>query len=108
VAIDVRAGHVAVRGWERETLLTTEEAVGRCAEACVSRILCTAIERDGTLAGPDIDLLKRVRAHSALPVLASGGIASDADLRAVAETGEAAIVGRALLEGKLSLSVLRG
>jgi phosphoribosylformimino-5-aminoimidazole carboxamide ribotide isomerase len=109
VAIDVRAGHVAVRGWERKTRLTPEEAATRCAEAGVARLLCTAIERDGTLAGPDVDLLERVHARSGLPVLASGGIASQADLSAVAAAGsEAAIVGRALLEGKLPLSLLRG
>jgi phosphoribosylformimino-5-aminoimidazole carboxamide ribotide isomerase len=107
VAIDVRGGRVAVAGWEREAGLTAEEAAERCAAAGVARLLCTAIDRDGTLDGPDLDLLARVRAHSGLPVLAAGGIRAQADLAAVEETGcEGAIVGRALLEGVLPLSAL--
>jgi phosphoribosylformimino-5-aminoimidazole carboxamide ribonucleotide (ProFAR) isomerase len=75
----------------------------RCAEAGVARLLCTAVERDGTLTGPDVTLLRSVVAASGLPVLAAGGIASEDDLRAVARTGcEGAIVGRALLDGRLS------
>lgn len=104
VALDVRQGRIAVAGWEREAGLTAEEAAARCEAAGVVRLLCTAIERDGTLAGPDLDLLQRVCAISGLPVLAAGGISSPADLEAVAEVGcEAAIVGRALLEGTISL-----
>ncbi len=107
VAIDVRAGLVAVGGWVRSTELTAEGAAESCARAGVPRLLCTAIERDGTLDGPDLDLLARVRARSGLPVLAAGGIRSAADLAAVETAGcEGAIVGRALLEGRLPLSVL--
>src|SRR5918994_1540938 len=94
---------VAAAGWERETALTPEEFAGLCAEAGVPRLLCTAIERDGTLAGPDLALLERVRSSSGLPVLAAGGIRSDADLDGLAALGlEGAVVGRALLEGALT------
>jgi phosphoribosylformimino-5-aminoimidazole carboxamide ribotide isomerase len=107
VAVDVRGGKVAVAGWLRETGLAAEDAAARCAEAGVARILCTAVERDGTLAGPDVTLLRSVVAASGLPVLAAGGIASEDDLRAVAEAGcEGAIVGRALLDGRLPLGRL--
>ena len=107
VAVDVRQGRVAVAGWERATELTAEEAAERCAAAGVPRLLCTAIERDGTLAGPDVELLRRVCTGSGLPVLAAGGVRSEADLSAVEEAGcEGAIVGRALLEGLPPLSVL--
>jgi phosphoribosylformimino-5-aminoimidazole carboxamide ribotide isomerase len=107
VAVDVRGGRVAVSGWERVTELTAEEAAERCAEAGVPRLLCTAIERDGTLAGPDVELLRCVCAGSGLPVLAAGGVRSEDDLAAVEAAGcEGAIVGRALLEGRLPLSVL--
>ena len=69
------------------------------------RLLCTAIERDGTLQGPDVDLVRRVVDSSGLPVLAAGGIRSDEDVAALVEAGaEGAIVGRALLEGKLRLT----
>jgi len=106
VAIDVRDGLVAVDGWERSSQLATEDAVLRCREAGVRWILCTAIERDGTLAGPNIDLLGRVCELSGLPVLAAGGVRTIDDLRAVEAVGcEGAIVGRALLDGTLPLSI---
>jgi phosphoribosylformimino-5-aminoimidazole carboxamide ribotide isomerase len=107
VAIDVRGGRVAVRGWLEDTGLDAAELARRCGAAGVPRILCTAIERDGMLGGPDLDLLRQVRAASGLPVVAAGGISSEADLAAVAATGcEGAVVGRALLDGSLPLSVL--
>lgn len=107
VAVDVRDGRVAVEGWRRETGLTAEDAAARCAEAGVARLLCTAVERDGMLRGPDVDLLRRVVDASGLPVLAAGGIASEDDLRAVANAGcEGAVVGRALLDGRLSAARL--
>jgi phosphoribosylformimino-5-aminoimidazole carboxamide ribotide isomerase len=107
VAIDVRGGRVATRGWLEDTGLDAVEVAWRCAEAGVSRILCTAIERDGTLGGPDLDLLRAVREGSGLPVLAAGGIRSEVDLAAVAALGcEGAVVGRALLDGSLPLTVL--
>jgi phosphoribosylformimino-5-aminoimidazole carboxamide ribotide isomerase len=104
VAVDARAGKVAAAGWERETAVTPEEFAAICAEAGVPRLLCTAIERDGTLAGPDLALLERVGSGSALPVLAAGGIRSDEDLDDLAALGlEGAVVGRALIEGAVTL-----
>jgi len=109
VAIDVRGGRVAVRGWLEDSGLDAAEVARRCAEAGVSRILCTAIERDGMLAGPDLDLLREVGDASGLPVLAAGGIRSESDLAAVAAVGcEGAVVGRALLDGSLPLSAVAG
>ena len=102
VALDVRDGRIAVRGWEDDTGLSVEEAAERCAAADVARVLCTAIDRDGTLGGPDLELLRRVREASGLPVLAAGGIASQADIDAIAALGcEGAVIGRALLEGSI-------
>lgn len=108
VAIDVRGGRVAARGWLEDTGLDATDVARRCADTGVPRILCTAIERDGMLGGPDLDLLSAVSEASGLPVLAAGGIRSEADLAAVAAIGcEGAVVGRALLDGSLPLSVLR-
>jgi phosphoribosylformimino-5-aminoimidazole carboxamide ribotide isomerase len=107
VAIDVRGGRVAARGWLDDTGLEAADVARRCAEAGVPRILCTAIERDGMLGGPDLDLLREVRDASGLPVLAAGGIRSESDLAAVAAVGcEGAVVGRALLDGSLPLSAV--
>jgi phosphoribosylformimino-5-aminoimidazole carboxamide ribotide isomerase len=109
VAVDVRNGRVAVGGWTRTTSVTVEAALERCRVAGVSRILCTAIDRDGTLAGPDVQLLEDVTRDREMAVLAAGGVRSQDDLVAIAQTGcEGAVVGRALLEGGLPLSVLAG
>ena len=103
VAIDVRDGLVRAHGWT-EGSLVLDEAIRRCVTARVPRLLCTAIERDGTMRGPDLELVGHVVGSSGLPVLAAGGIRSDEDVAALAEAGaEGAIVGRALLEGTLSL-----
>jgi len=104
VAVDVREGKVAVAGWSRVTELAPDEFAERCAEAGVRRLLCTAIDRDGTMAGPDLGLLERVRDRSGLPVLAAGGVRSHDDIDVLAALGlEGAVVGRALLEGRITL-----
>ena len=73
----------------------------------MSRILCTAIDRDGTLDGPDVQLLDRVMSDGEMAVLAAGGVRSHDDLVAIAEAGcEGAVVGRAFLERRLPLAVL--
>jgi phosphoribosylformimino-5-aminoimidazole carboxamide ribotide isomerase len=108
VAVDVRDGHVAVGGWMQTTALAVDEAVERCGAARVPRLLCTAIERDGTLEGPDLELFQRVCKRTHMPVLAAGGVRSEEDLAALEQAGcEGAIVGRALLEGGLALTALR-
>lgn len=108
VALDARAGHVATRGWTSSADLSVEDAVARCVAAGVPRLLCTAVERDGTLSGPDLELLTSVVEWSGLPVVAAGGVRSAADLDAIERIGcEGAIVGRALLEGQMPLSELR-
>lgn len=99
VAVDVRDGEVRVRGWERGSGLTVDEAVDRCEQAGVPRLLCTAIDRDGTMSGPDLDLMGRVARRFGGPVLAAGGVRGKEDLGALASLGlEGAVVGRALLQ----------
>jgi phosphoribosylformimino-5-aminoimidazole carboxamide ribotide isomerase len=108
VALDARGGRLAVAGWAREAGISVDEAASRCADAGVARLHCTAIERDGTMDGPDLELLARVRDRSGSPVIAAGGIRSAQDLEAIADLGlEGAVVGRALVEGTLPLSILR-
>ena len=97
VALDVREGTVRSSGWTSASGLTLTDAVDRCLSGGIVRVLCTAIDLDGTLAGPDLELIASVAA-SGLRVLAAGGIRSRADVAALAASGaEAAIVGRALL-----------
>ncbi len=107
VALDARRGRIAVAGWRHEPGLSVEQAAERCAATGVARVLCTAVERDGTLAGPDLELLSRVQALANAPVLAAGGVATLADVDAVAGAGcEGVVVGRALLDGSLPLAGL--
>lgn len=96
LAVDVRDGLVRTAGWTASAGLTLDEALGRAPGA---RVLVTAIDRDGTLAGPDVELVRRAAATGAR-VLAAGGVRSPEDVAALAAAGaEAAIVGRALLAG---------
>jgi phosphoribosylformimino-5-aminoimidazole carboxamide ribotide isomerase len=107
VAIDVRDGTVAVEGWTRSSHRDLDDALRACSAAGVGRVLCTAVERDGTLDGPDLHLLERVLARFDGSVIAAGGVCSPADLEALGDLGiEAAVVGRALLDGRLPLSAL--
>jgi phosphoribosylformimino-5-aminoimidazole carboxamide ribotide isomerase len=97
VALDVRDGIVRTTGWTEASGLTREHAVELCLEAGVVRVLCTAIDRDGTLSGPDLALVEAVAA-SGLAVLAAGGVRSPEDVGELAGAGaEAAVVGRAIL-----------
>jgi phosphoribosylformimino-5-aminoimidazole carboxamide ribonucleotide (ProFAR) isomerase len=99
LAVDVRDGVVRSAGWTDSAGLTFDEALERAGG---TRVLVTAIDRDGTLAGPDVDLVRRA-ASAGLRVLAAGGIRSPDDVRALAEAGaEAAVVGRALLAGDVA------
>jgi phosphoribosylformimino-5-aminoimidazole carboxamide ribotide isomerase len=102
VALDVREDVVRTAGWTASTGLAVGDAIDLCVAAGVHRLLCTGIDRDGTLGGPDVELVTRVVQRSGLPVLAAGGIRDEADLDALEAAGaEGAVVGRALLEGRI-------
>lgn len=104
-AVDVRDGGVAVKGWTHSTGLGPATLARRFATEGVARLLVTSASRDGSLAGPDLHLFESVLAASGLPVIASGGIASLDDLRAVKALGcESAVVGSALWTGRFSLA----
>jgi phosphoribosylformimino-5-aminoimidazole carboxamide ribotide isomerase len=93
VALDVRGGHISVRGWTKSSGLSFDEALRRCRDAGVLRVHVTAIDRDGTLMGPDLDLY-RTACASEMAVVAAGGIRDDADVDALTEIGcEAAVMG---------------
>jgi phosphoribosylformimino-5-aminoimidazole carboxamide ribotide isomerase len=103
VAIDVADGIVRTAGWLESSGLTTQQALERCADAGVHHVLCTAIDRDGTRGGPDLELLREVRRFDGT-VLAAGGIRDDADVEAVRALGiDGVVVGRAWLDGSLRL-----
>jgi phosphoribosylformimino-5-aminoimidazole carboxamide ribotide isomerase len=105
VAVDVAGGVVRTRGWLDSSGLTTRDALDRCTRAGVTKVLCTAVERDGTRTGPDLELLREARAAFSGEILAAGGIRDAADVDAVAALGiDGVVVGRAWLEGTLRLA----
>ena len=110
VAVDLRGNKVAVHGWQTETELSCEDLFGRCEKLGIDAYIVTHIERDGTLEGPDIDAYRNVISATTKDVIASGGVGSIADLRALSELEvngrslSGVIVGRAFYEGELSLS----
>ncbi|WP_067971058.1 bifunctional 1-(5-phosphoribosyl)-5-((5-phosphoribosylamino)methylideneamino)imidazole-4-carboxamide isomerase/phosphoribosylanthranilate isomerase PriA [Nocardiopsis trehalosi] len=106
IGLDVRGTTLAARGWTREggDLYATLDRLE--AEGC-ARYVVTDVNKDGTLKGPNLDLLRAVCARTDRPVVASGGVSSLDDLRAIATLTplgvEGAIMGTALYEGAFTL-----
>jgi len=106
VGLDARGDRLAARGWTTDggDLMTTLARLD--ADGC-ARYVVTDVAKDGMLRGPNLDLLRRVCAATSRPVIASGGVSSLADLRAIAGLqpagAEGAIIGTALYEGKFTL-----
>ena len=111
VGVDHRGGgtEVALSGWERDSGVTLDALLQRLQHVALAAVVVTAIERDGMLAGPDVDGLRRTLGATRHPVIASGGVRSAQDLRTLRDlaVGErrlaGAIVGKALVEGVLTV-----
>jgi len=103
-ALDVRDGQPAVHGWTENEPLKMGSLLARWDVLPLAGVIFTSIARDGTLEGPDLKTLARVRAMTSLPIQYSGGVSSVDDVRAVVAAGaEAVIVGKALYEGRIKL-----
>jgi 1-(5-phosphoribosyl)-5-[(5-phosphoribosylamino)methylideneamino] imidazole-4-carboxamide isomerase/N-(5'phosphoribosyl)anthranilate isomerase len=106
VGLDVRGTTLAARGWTQEGGDIWETLERLDADGC-ARYVVTDVRRDGTLTGPNLQLLSEVCARTDRPVVASGGVSSLDDLRAIAglvpEGVEGAIVGKALYAGAFTL-----
>ncbi|GAA2090072.1 bifunctional 1-(5-phosphoribosyl)-5-((5-phosphoribosylamino)methylideneamino)imidazole-4-carboxamide isomerase/phosphoribosylanthranilate isomerase PriA [Aeromicrobium tamlense] len=106
VGLDVRGRTLAARGWVKEGGDLFETLARLDADGC-ARYVVTDVTKDGTLSGPNLDLLRQVCEQTDQPVVASGGVSSLDDLRAIASlTGigvEGAIVGKALYAGAFTL-----
>ncbi|WP_373354043.1 1-(5-phosphoribosyl)-5-[(5-phosphoribosylamino)methylideneamino]imidazole-4-carboxamide isomerase [Pseudoroseicyclus sp. CXY001] len=105
VGIDARAGRVATKGWAEETEVLTTELAQRFEDAGVAAIVYTDIERDGAMAGPNVAATAALARAVSIPVIASGGVSSLADLTELKKNGviAGAISGRALYEGAIDL-----
>ncbi|MFZ4380642.1 MAG: 1-(5-phosphoribosyl)-5-[(5-phosphoribosylamino)methylideneamino]imidazole-4-carboxamide isomerase [Sandarakinorhabdus sp.] len=106
VAVDARDGMVATRGWADVSTLPVADLARRFEDAGVAAVLFTDVGRDGMLKGVNIDATVALAAATSLPVIASGGVASIADIHAlVGQAGiEGVITGRALYDGRLDLA----
>jgi phosphoribosylformimino-5-aminoimidazole carboxamide ribotide isomerase len=115
VGLDARDGKIAVEGWSQTSTLSALDVARRFEDAGVAAIVYTDVNRDGMLEGLNLDATIALAEQISLPVIASGGLASLADVRALLEPRaqklEGAIAGRALYDGRLdpaaALSLLR-
>ena len=107
VGIDARGGRVATKGWAEETDVEVTALARAFEDAGVAAIIYTDIDRDGAMQGPNVAATAALARATAIPVIASGGVSSLADLVALRDCGAAldgAISGRALYDGKLDLA----
>lgn len=106
LGIDARGGRVAVEGWAEISEIAARDLALRFEDAGAAAIVYTDIDRDGVLQGPNVAATAALAKAVTTPVIASGGVSSIADLRALAaEPGIAgAIVGRALYDGRIDLA----
>ncbi len=106
VGIDARGGRVATRGWAEETETDATDLALRFEDAGVAAIIYTDIDRDGAMRGPNVAATAALARAVKIPVIASGGVSSLADLIALRDTGviAGAISGRALYDGAIDLA----
>jgi phosphoribosylformimino-5-aminoimidazole carboxamide ribotide isomerase len=105
LGIDARDGFVATDGWLQTSSTPAIDLVKQFETEPVAAIIYTDIARDGMLAGPNLAAMQTMKQATRLPVVASGGVTTVADVAALSSIRmDGAIIGRALYEGKLSLA----
>ena len=105
---DVRDGRISINGWKEDSQEDLLPFLRRYVEAGVKNVLCTEISKDGTLEGPAIELYRTImKACPQLHLIASGGVSSIDDIRALDAAGIPAVVfGKAIYEGRIDLKEL--
>jgi phosphoribosylformimino-5-aminoimidazole carboxamide ribotide isomerase len=102
VAADVRERKIVTRGWTKTMHMDIDEAIEKLSALPLAGVLVTAVHKEGLMGGADLALMEDVVDSSDLPVIASGGIATDTDLRLLDDRGvAAAVLGMALYTGAL-------
>ena len=105
VGVDIRDGFVAIKGWLELSKKSCEEFCGELEADGVRTVICTDVSRDGLLAGANLELYRRLAGLFKLDIIASGGVSTLDDLRALQGIGlYGAIVGKALYEGGFDLA----
>lgn len=113
VALDHQGGRVMVEGWKTSTKLRIDEALAKFSHFQVKTFLITSITKDGTLTGPDFNILSKAYAYPRINIIAAGGVSSLNDLTILKQIGvKEVVVGKALYEGiftlKEALKVAKG
>lgn len=105
---DVRHGKISINGWKEDSIEDLLPFLKKYIEAGVKNVLCTEISKDGTLSGPAINLYREVmNTYPQLHLIASGGVSSIEDIKALDAAGIPAVVfGKAIYEGKINLNEL--
>ena len=105
---DVRHGKISINGWKEDSAEDLLPFLKKYVDAGVRNVLCTEISKDGTLAGPAIELYQEIMdAYPQLHLIASGGVSSLNDIIALNAAGIPAVVfGKAIYEGKINLKEL--
>lgn len=100
---DVRHGKISINGWKEDSSEDLLPFLRKYVDAGVKNVLCTEISKDGTLAGPAIDLYRRIMdTYPELHLIASGGVSSKEDIEALDAAGIPAVVfGKAIYEGRI-------
>ncbi len=105
VGVDARDGMVAVKGWTETSGVAAADFLASFAGSGVAGIIYTDISRDGALAGVNVEAMRAACRATDIPVIASGGVASEEDIRALRDLPLfGVIVGKALYEGRLTLA----
>ena len=108
VGIDARDGFVAVEGWTEVSEISALDLARKFEDCGVAAIIYTDIARDGAMEGPNIEATVELAGAVSVPVIASGGVSSMADLEALKDAGdgllEGVISGRALYDGRIDLA----
>ena len=104
VGIDVRDGSVAIKGWTEKSAYSLEDFMGKMNGMGVKTVICTDISKDGALCGTNIQMYESLSKKYSTDIIASGGVSSIEDIRALLRTGvSGAIIGKAYYTGAIDL-----
>jgi len=104
VGVDIREGFVALKGWTEKSTVEAFDFCRKMNDIGVKTLICTDISRDGAMQGTNVDLYRRLSESLGMEIIASGGVSSMEDVRALAEMNiHGAIIGKAYYTGAISL-----
>jgi len=100
VAMDTAKGQITIHGWRRRLAIRAEDVIPKLAQFCAG-LLCTDVDREGTMSGANLEWFRNLRRVTSLPIIAAGGIRSRKEIDALEQIGVDAAVGMALYRNRL-------